>query len=589
MCTRAKLGKAVGGAETNHKQPDGPWRFKPSSMEDICPQRRRGRLTRWIINSAWPYVNSVPHLGTFIHLLSADVYARYLRLKGEEVIAVTGSDEHGTPIEVEAIRKGIPPKQLTDQIHNQILQLLDAYNIRLDNYTRTENPVHIRYTQELYRKVYENGYVYTQSVNLPYCETDQRFLPDRFVEGTCPHCGNENARGDQCESCGRVLDPLELVKPRCVFCGNAPTIKASTHWFFDLPKFRDKLYTAVKENRQLPENARNFSLRWLEEGLKPRALTRDNKWGIPAPFPGAEGKTIYVWLEAVLGYVSASIEWAEKSGKPEAWKDYWFSKDTRNVHFIGKDNIPFHVIIFPALLIATHQPYVLPWQVSSTEFILFEGKKFSKSNKVGVWIDEALKVAPGEYWRYVLIAIRPESRDANFTWRDFETHVNSELNDVLGNFVHRTLTFVNNQFEAIVPKPGTLDEKDEAIKKEIEEAPSKIASLLDGFQLRGGLAQIIELARTGNQYLSEREPWHLIKTDRSKTATTLYLATQLVGSLAILISPFLPETARGIDEQLNLGTNLTGNWWDAGKLRVEAGHKIGKPIPLFHKISVTKS
>ena len=546
-------------------------------------------MTRWIVNCAWPYVNSVPHLGTFIHLLSADVYARYLRLKGEEVIAVTGSDEHGTPIEVEAIKKGVPPKQLTDQIHNQILQLLDAYNIRLDNYTRTENPVHIRYTQELYRKVYENGYIYTQNVNLPYCQTDQRFLPDRFVEGTCPHCGNEQARGDQCDSCGRVLDPLELVKPRCVFCGNAPTIKSSTHWFFDLPKFCDKLLAAVKENKRLPENARNFSLRWLEEGLKPRALTRDNKWGIPAPFPGAEGKTVYVWLEAVLGYVSASIEWAEKSGKPEAWKDYWFSQETRNVHFIGKDNIPFHVIIFPALLLATHELYVLPWQVSSTEFILFEGKKFSKSNKIGVWIDEALKVAPAEYWRYVLIAIRPEARDANFTWRDFETHVNSELNDVLGNFVHRTLTFVSNQFGAIVPKPGVLDEKDEAIKKVIEQAPLKIASLLDDFQLKGGLAQIIELARAGNQYLSEREPWHLIKTDRTKTATTLYFATQLVGCLAILLAPFLPETAKGISDQLNLGANNTGNWWDAGKLRVEAGHKIAKPVPLFHKVSITKS
>jgi methionyl-tRNA synthetase len=247
------------------------------------------------------------------------------------------------------------------------------------------------------------------------------------------------------------------------------------------------------------------------------------------------------------------------------------------------------VIIFPALLLATHEPYVLPWQVSSTEFILFDGKRFSKSNKIGVWVDDALKVAPGEYWRYVLIAIRPEARDANFTWRDFETHVNSELNDVLGNFVHRTLSFVNSYLDGIVPEPGVLDQKDETIKKEIEEAPSKIAAMLDDFQLREGLAQIIELARAGNQYLSEREPWHLIKTDRSKTATTLYFATQLVGCLAILISPVLPETARGIGEQLNLGTNSTENWWDAGKLRVEAGHKIGKPVPLFHKVRVANS
>ena len=542
-------------------------------------------MGKWIVNAAWPYVNSVPHLGTFIHLLSADVYARYLRLKGEEVIAVTGSDEHGTPIEVEAIKRGISPRQLTDGIHNQICELLEAYNVRLDNYTRTESPVHIRFTQELYRKVYQNGYVYTQNVSLPYCEKDHRFLPDRFVEGTCPHCGFEEARGDQCDSCGRVLDPLELANPRCVFCGTTPNVKTSTHWFFDLPKFRDKLLTLVQNNRRLPENARNFSLRWLEEGLKPRALTRDNKWGIPAPFPGAEGKTIYVWLEAVLGYVSASIEWAEKSGKPEAWKDFWFDKTTRNVHFIGKDNIPFHVIIFPALLIATHEDYVLPWQVSSTEFILFEGQKFSKSKKVGVWIDEALKVAPSEYWRYVLIATRPEARDANFTWREFEAHTNSELNDVLGNFVHRTLTFITNRFDSKIPEPAELDTNDLQMKEEIERAPSKIGSLMDNFELKGSLTAIIELARTGNQYLSDREPWHLIKTDPRKTATTLYIATELVRCIGILISPFMPDTATAIANQLNLSDVASMRWSDAGKLDLKPGHIIGKPTPLFHKIS----
>ena len=307
--------------------------------------------------------------------------------------------------------------------------------------------------------------------------------------------------------------------------------------------------------------------------------------GNPRTVSGTEGKTIYVWLEAVLGYVSASIEWAEKSGKPEAWKDFWFDKETRNVHFIGKDNIPFHVIIFPALLLATHEDYVLPWQVSSTEFILFDGQKFSKSKQIGVWIDDALKVAPGEYWRYVLMAIRPEARDANFTWRDFEAHVNSELNDVLGNFVHRTLTFINRSFESKVPEPHGFDEKDEALKKEIEATPTKVNSLLDRFQLKVALAAIIELARTGNQYLSEREPWHLIKKDQTKTATTLYLAIQLVHTIGILISPFLPETAEQITKQLNLDEE-SGKWWNAGKLNLKPGHKIGEAKPLFHKVSV---
>jgi len=544
-------------------------------------------MGKWIINSAWPYVNSVPHLGTFIHLLSADVYARYLRLRGEEVIAVTGSDEHGTPIEIEAIKRGVSPRQLTDEIHKHICELLAAYNIRFDNYTRTESPVHMKYTQDLLRQVYNNGHVYTQNVTLPYCQKDQRFLPDRFVQGTCPHCHFDDTRGDQCDACGRVLDPLELLNPRCVFCGSTPVVRTSKHWFFDLPKFRDQLQSIVQNNKRLPENARNFSLRWLEEGLKPRALTRDNKWGIPAPFPGAEDKTIYVWFEAVLGYVSASIEWAEQNGKPEAWKDFWFDPSTRNVHFIGKDNIPFHTIIFPSLLLASNQHYVMPWQVSSTEFILFEGQKFSKSKKIGVWIDDALKIAPGEYWRYVLIAIRPEARDANFTWRDFESHVNSELNDVLGNFIHRTLTFINNSFDSTIPDAKNLNETDEKIVSLITNSPAKIAALLDNFELRNGLAAIIDSARTGNQYLSEREPWHLIKIDREKTATTLHLASQLVRSIGIMLAPFLPETSERIQNQLNLREKQ--NWWDAGKMTLKTGHIINKSEPLFHKILVNKS
>ncbi len=544
-------------------------------------------MGKWIINSAWPYVNSVPHLGTFIHLLSADVYARYLRLRGEEVIAVTGSDEHGTPIEIEAIKRGVSPRQLTDEIHKHICELLAAYNIRFDNYTRTESPVHVKYTQDLLRQVYDNGHVYTQNVTLPYCQKNQRFLPDRFIQGTCPHCHFEDARGDQCDACGRVLDPLELLNPRCVFCGSTPEIRTSKHWFFDLPKFRDQLQSIVQNNTKLPENARNFSLRWLEEGLKPRALTRDNKWGIPAPFPGAEDKTIYVWFEAVLGYVSASIEWAEQNGKPEAWKDFWFDPSTRNVHFIGKDNIPFHTIIFPSLLLASNQHYVMPWQVSSTEFILFEGQKFSKSKKIGVWIDDALKIAPGEYWRYVLIAIRPEARDANFTWRDFESHVNSELNDVLGNFIHRTLTFINNSFDSTIPDAKNLNETDEKIVNLITNSPAKIAALLDNFELRNGLAAIIDIARAGNQYLSEREPWHLIKTDREKTATTLHLASQLVRSIGIMLAPFLPETSEHIQNQLNLREKQ--NWWDAGKMTLKTGHIIDKSEPLFHKILVNKT
>jgi methionyl-tRNA synthetase len=547
-------------------------------------------LGRWIVNSAWPYVNSVPHLGTFIHLLSADVYTRYLRLKGEEVIAVTGSDEHGTPIEVEALRKGIKPKELTDKYHSLILELLKKYSISFDNYTRTESPTHIRFSQSFYLKLYENNYVMKKTVELPHCEKCSRFLPDRFVEGKCPYCEFESARGDQCENCGRVLDPTELIDGHCVFCGSKPTIQPSTHWFFDLPRFEKDIKNYLINNKQLPDNAKNFSLRWIKEGLKPRALTRDNRWGVPSPFPGSEGKTIYVWMEAVLGYISASIEFSENQGNPNLWENYWKNKETKNIHFIGKDNIPFHTIIFPALLMASKENYVLPWQVSSTEFILYEGQgKFSKSRRIGVWMDEALEVAEPEYWRYVLISIRPEMKDTNFTWREFERHINTELNDILGNFVHRTLTFVKSNFESCIPEANNISEQDKEMIEIAENMPSKIGNLMDNFKLKEALLSVVELARSGNEYMSKMEPWHLIKSDKQAAANVINVCSQFVRNIAILLYPFLPQTSHLIWKQLNLEGDVDEqNWHNAGEISIAAGHKIGKPQPLFHKVNSTE-
>jgi len=312
------------------------------------------KTRRWLVCSAWPYINYVPHLGTMIgSVLSADVFARYLRLRGDEVVFVSGSDEHGTPIEVEAIKRGIPPRKLTDEMHQKVKEIFDDWGITFDNYTRTESPTHKEFIQRFYMKIYENGHIFSEEIEMLYCPKCKRFLPDRFVEGECPYCGYENARGDQCENCGRLLDPVELKSPRCAICGSTPEVKKTTHWFFDLPKFEEDLKKYVEGNKQLPENARNFSLNLLKEGLRPRSLTRDNEWGIPAPFPGAEKKTIYVWMEAVLGYVSATIEWAKNIGKPDEWKKYWFDPQTKSVYFIAKDNIPFHVLILPALLMAS--------------------------------------------------------------------------------------------------------------------------------------------------------------------------------------------------------------------------------------------
>jgi methionyl-tRNA synthetase len=547
-------------------------------------------LGKWIVCCAWPYVNALPHLGTFIHLISADVFYKYLRLKGEEAIFVSGSDEHGTPIEVEAIKAGVSPREITDKNHQAILNFIEKYMIEFTNYTRTDSPTHIKVTQNILKKIYENGFIFPKEVELPYCIKCKRFLPDRFIEGKCPYCGYEKARGDQCENCGKILEALELIDPKCIFCNSKPERRKSLHWFFDLPKFSEMLKKYLSENPRLPDNAKKFSLKWLEEGLKPRPITRDNKWGIPAPFPGAEGKTIYVWFEAVLGYVSAVIEWSEQIGKPELWKEFWFNKDSKNVHFIGKDNIPFHTIIFPALLLATKEPYNLPWQVSSTEFILYESEKFSKSRRIGIWVDETLEIADPEYWRYVLIAMRPETKDANFTWEEFETHVNAELNDVLGNFINRTLTFIKRYFDGIIPSPSNYDEYDLEILKKIENTPKEVEKLMEEFKLRSALNTIIEFAREGNKYLSLKEPWLKIKVDRKKAETTLYLAAQIVHSLSILLAPFLPKTSEKILKQLGLNkTRLELKWSEASKLMIKPNHKIGNVEPLFHKINVNEA
>ena len=516
--------------------------------------------------------------------MSADVVARYYRLKGDEVVFVSGSDEHGTPIEVEAIKRNVSPKELTDEIHEKTVSLFEKWGLSFDNYTRTENSVHKSFVQDVFLKIFKNGYIFSEETELPYCGNCKRFLPDRFVKGICPYCGYEDARGDQCESCGRLLDPTKLIEPKCSICGLKPVIRKTKHWYFDLPKFSKQLYEYISKNKQFPENARNFSLKLIEEGLKPRSVTRDNKWGIPAPFPGAEGKTIYVWVEAVLGYVSATIEYFKKIGKENEWKKFWFDKDAKSIYFIGKDNIPFHTIILPALLLATGEDYNLPWNVDSTEFLLLNGQKFSRSRRIGIWIDEAVELFPADYWRYVLIATRPETKDSNFTWRVFIEKVNSDLNDTLGNFIHRTLKFINQFFGGKVPKPENLDADDEEVLEEIKREVDSVASYIEACKLQEALRRVIGLARVGNQYLNRKEPWKLFKTAPQKAANVLYVATQIVKAIAIISAPFIPFTAEKIWKQLNLEGSVHKQLWEEAKKPLKAEHVIGKPEPLFEKI-----
>jgi len=537
-----------------------------------------------LVTSAWPYINYVPHLGNLLPILSADVIARYYKLRGEDVLFVSGSDEHGTPIEVEAIRRKISPKELTDRNHALVSSLFEKWGISFDNYTRTESEVHKQFVRDLFLKIEKNGYLFKEDTELPYCTKCERFLPDRFVEGKCPYCTYERARGDQCEQCGRLLDPVRLIEPRCAICGTKPEIRRETHWYFDMSRFTEQLMEYIKNNQHLPDNARNFSLNILKEGLKPRPITRDNKWGIPAPFKGSEGKTIYVWFEAVLGYVSATIEYFKRQKNSERWKEYWFDKDAKTLFFIGKDNIPFHTLIFPALLLATHEGYNLPWNVCTNEWLIFEGQKSSKSQRIGVWIDEALEMFPADYWRYTLISIRPEIRDSSFTWEIFLEKVNGDLNDTLGNFIHRSLKFINNFYGDMIPEPSGFDELDNKILRKISETYDKMTNAFEGCQLQLAIHELLELGREGNRYLNEKQPWKMVKTNVQATANVFYVAAQIVKALSVLMEPFLPFTAERLRGLLNLPKKV--RWEDAVK-PLPVGHKIKKAEPLFFKIEAS--
>lgn len=543
------------------------------------------KFAKVLVTSAWPYINVIPHLGNLVgSVLSADIAARHYRLRGDDVLLVSGSDEHGTPIEVEALRQGITPKELTDRNHARVAALFQKWGISFDNYTRTESPVHKEFVQETLMKIYRNGYIFSQDTQMLYCEHDQRFLPDRFVEGKCPYCGYERARGDQCDMCGRLLETTFLVEPRCVICGNTPIVKTTRHWYIDLSRFAEPLTTYIKNNQQLPANAKNFSLNWIKEGLKPRAVTRDVDWGIPAPFPGAEGKTIYVWVEAVLGYVSATIEYCRRVGAPEKWREFWFDKSAKTLYFVGKDNIPFHTIILPALLLATGEDYNLPWNVSATEFLQFKGAKASKSQRIGIWIDEALELFPADYWRFFLMATRPETKDTNFSWDFFLEKINADLNDTFGNFIHRTLSFINARFNSEIPQPQKLAVEDEAVLLDVRGKVREIIEEIEAAKLQSAANTLISMGRVGNQYLNEKEPWNLIKTDRERAATILYVAAQIVKATAIAAAPFMPTIAEQLWQTLNLSGSVHASRWEDALEPLAAGHKIAKASPLFRKI-----
>ncbi|MEM0097061.1 MAG: methionine--tRNA ligase [Conexivisphaerales archaeon] len=539
-------------------------------------------MGKWIVFSAWPYINSEPHLGTLLHLITADYYTRFLKSMGEEAISVSGSDEHGTPIEVEAMKQGRTPVDLTNEMHKRILGLLKQFSIELDNYSQTESMVHKEFVRNFYLRLDHEGYVFKQQTVQLYCEYDKIFLPDRFVVGKCPFCGYDKARGDQCENCGRLLEPTMLIDPKCVLCGNTPIKKQTYHWFFDLPKLTEKLRVFVSG---LSENVKFYSLNMINEGLKPRSITRDNKWGISSPFPGSEGKTIYVWMEAILGYLSGVKE-LELNGRSGLFEKYWKSPDTKSVYFIGKDNIPFHSIILPGLLVASNDGYNLPKYISSTEFFLFEQLKFSKSQHVGVWANEALQIADGEYWRYALLSLRPERGDSNFSWIDFQKIVNNDLNDTIGNFVNRVLKFVSEKFDGIVPEQRQSTNDDDKFISKIISKKKEYIDLNYSLKIKDAVRAFLESGYIGNEYLSNQEPWNLIKDNYNRACTVIYNSVQVVNHLGFMMSHIMPIKSANLLAQLDLEKFSAELTWEA----VKPGHRINKNkvSPLFSKIKIEK-
>ncbi|NWG09926.1 MAG: methionine--tRNA ligase [Nitrososphaerales archaeon] len=540
-------------------------------------------MAKWIVTSAWPYSSDVPHLGNLIgSVLSADVMARYLRMKGNSVIFVSGSDEHGTPVEIEAIRHGLPVREFANANHRRIKNLFEEWDISYDNYTRTESPTHIDFVMNHFREIYDNGFIFEEEELVHYCPKDDRFLPDRFVEGICPNCGAPGARGDQCDNCGRPLDAVKLKDAYCAICQGKTEIRRTRQWYFDLPRLSERVKQYLLNNKELSENAVSFSLSLIEEGLKPRSLTRDTHWGISAPFPGAEGKTIYVWMEAVLGYVSAVIE--HFGARENEWREYWINSRTRTAYFIGKDNIPFHTIIFPALLMASRKNYNLPNIISATEFLQFEGKKFSKSRRVGIWIDEALKILPGDYWRYSLLSIRPESGDVNFTYDLLEEKVNSELNDKIGNFINRTFSAIKRFIGNGIVKRPTMSQQGEDMIEKINLRHDKIDELYQRFRIQRAVRLTLEQAEEGNVYLNVTEPWKTFETNLEATYEALYVVARIVKALAIELYPIIPHTAEKVWSFLGLKGKLAKTGWSEGKEDFEYPVKIGEFHPLFTKI-----
>ena len=540
---------------------------------------------RYTITAALPYTNGPIHIGHLAGVyVPSDIYARYLRLQGKDVAFICGSDEHGVAISMKAKKEGITPQQVIDKYDAIIRQSFIDFGISFDNYSRTSSKIHHDTAQEFFRKLYDKGDFIEEVTEQLYDAKADQFLADRFVTGTCPKCDNPEAYGDQCERCGSTLNATDLINPKSTITGDTPILKSTKHWFLPLDRYQDFLtkWILVDHAKDWKVNVLGQVKSWLDDGLKPRAVTRDLDWGIDVPVEGAEGKKLYVWFDAPIGYISATKEWASREGKN--WEDYWKKDDTKLVHFIGKDNIVFHCIIFPAMLKA-EGTYILPDNVPANEFLNLEGNKLSTSKNWAVWLHEYLQDFPDkqDVLRYALTANAPETKDNDFTWKDFQARNNNELAAVFGNFINRVVVLTNKYYDGIVPNPNEFSEVDERTLAELKAYPAVISSSIERYRFREAQVELMNVARLGNKYLADEEPWKMVKTDPERVQTQMYVALQIAAALAALCEPFLPFTSK------KLVTTLQHNVasWDTiatSSDLIPAGHKIGIGEILFAQI-----
>ncbi len=570
-----------------------------------------------LVCTAWPYANGDLHIG---HLagsyLPPDIFARYHRLVGNQVLMVSGSDAHGTPITVRADAEGLTPRQVFEHYHARFLDTFQHIGISYDLFTHTDTENHYRIAQDIFTACLNNGYLYEEAQNQLYSETEGRFLPDRYVEGTCPKCGYSEARGDQCDNCGTLLDATELINPRSKTDGTTPVVRRTEHFFFDLPQLEDRLWDYLNDQKDhWRPTVLNFSRGYLKEGLKGRAITRDIEWGIPLPLDGYEHKRLYVWFEAVMGYLTASVEWAHKVGQPEKWKEWWYDPDAKTYYFMGKDNIPFHTIIWPGELMATGRLYEddltrafnLPYDVPANEYLNMESQKLSTSRDWAVWAPDLLERYDPDPVRYYLNAIAPEARDTDFTWQDFVRRNNDELVAAWGNLVNRMLGFAYRHFEGQVPSPAVLDEMDRDILAKAEAGYETVGELIESVRLKAAQEEAMRIARAANVYLDHKAPWFQIKEDRETCATTVYVVLRVIDNLKGIFAPFLPFSSQRLHEMLGYDSRLFGRQYTqtfsetershtalcydedqaAGSWRpsrLQAGQRLRIPAPLFKKL-----